>query len=71
MGHGLGSFQHTLQFRLWRTVLEEGAWEPGMLKGNVCVLSCLPQGTRVWKEREDVWRLHWPKLRIKDKRLFL
>lgn len=51
--------------------MEEGAWEPGMLKGNVCVLSCLPQGTRVWKEREDVWRLHWPKLRIKDKRLFL
>lgn len=47
--------------------MEEGPQKPGLLEVNGCVLSCLPQGTRVWKE--DGWRLHWPKLRVKDKRL--
>lgn len=49
---------------------EERPWKSGMLKVNSCVLSGLPQGTGVYG-REDVWRLHWPKLRVKDKRLFL
>lgn len=42
-----------------------------MLKANSCVLSCLPQGMRVWKEREDSGDCIGQKLRVKDKRLFL
>lgn len=57
-GPGHGSWPrffstHISFARRRRTVLEERAWEPSMMKANGCVLSCRPQGMCVWKERED------------------
>lgn len=46
--------------------------EASLAEGPMAGLpSCLSQGTRVWMEREHVWRLPWPKLRVRDRKLLL